>query len=219
MIKAEKPENTFEYELCPSGTHLARIFKIINIGTIKETWEGKEKDSHKIRIYWELPKAPKVYEVEKDGKKETVNSVFSISQEYTLSFGDRAKLRPIVVGILGKDFATEDEAWGFDIESLLGKSCLLNVTHRKSKDGEREYAIVASASTLMEGMKEEEPVNEQKILDVNTITDKELESLYESLRDKLQSSSEWKARQSMDKAKSSVADYPEDNINPEDIPF
>jgi len=223
MIKANKPESTFEYELCPAGTHLARVFKIVNIGTIKESWEGQEKDSHKIRVYWELPSEKKTYEIEKDGKKETVNSVFSISQEYTLSFGDRAKLRPIVVGIMGEDFKTDQDAWNFNIEDILGKSCIINVTHRTSKDGQRQYAIVVSASALMKGQKEEEPVNEAKIVDVETITEEELDKVYDTLRQKIKSSKEYQARMNPTETKpedKERPDYPvSDEINPDDIPF
>jgi hypothetical protein len=39
---------------------------------------------------------------------------------------------------------------GFDVESMIGRNCLLNVTHNQV--GDKTYANVASVNPLMKGM-------------------------------------------------------------------
>ena len=70
-LHAPKPETT--YELCPSGTHIARLYKIVNLGTHDTEWQGQAKTSAKIRLYWELPNEMKEYE--KDGQKHRVTEI------------------------------------------------------------------------------------------------------------------------------------------------
>lgn len=187
MIKAGKPEGNTQFELTPKGTHIARVYKLINLGTLKTEWQGVEKDTKKIRIYFELPNEEKKYQ-DKDGNE--VTDIHTISSEYTLSMGDRANLRPIVEGIIGTTL-TDDEAYNFDIESLIGMACLVTIKHNKSKDGTREYATVASTSELMKGMVAPAPVKETEVIDVNTITDEQMSNLHEKIQEKIKSSREW----------------------------
>lgn len=218
MIKAKKPESNIEYELCPAGNHLATVFKLVNIGHIETEYQGKKKSTHKIRIYWELPNEPKSYEKTVDGKQVKVDTVATVSAEYTLSLGDQSKLRPIIVGMLGKEFASEDEAYEFDIESLVGRSCLLNVVHEQTKDKTKTFAVVKSASPLLKGMEQPQMHNQKKIVDVNTSPEEEIDALYGTLKDKVKSSTEWKERQTRKTTDAGIDDIPSE-INPEDIPF
>lgn len=204
-IIAGKPEGNFEFELCPKGTHIARVFKVLNLGTLKTEWKGKEKFVKKVRIYFELPNEEKIYQ-DKDGKE--IKDIHTISGEYTLSMGDRAKLRPIVEGIIGTTLS-DDEAYGFDIESLIGMTCLLTVKHQKTADGQREYALIASTAELMKGMTAPEAMKKPEVLDVNTITDEQLSELHEKIQEKIKSSKEWQERNEKQ------GDF--DSINPDDI--
>lgn len=197
MLKGKKPETTFE--LCPEGTHEATIYKIIHIGTLESEWQGKKKIADKIRIYFELPNEPKTYEIEKDGVKQTVETVHSISAKYTLSMGEKAKLRPIVTGIIGKAFANDDEAWDFDVSTLLGKSCLLNVVHEASKqDASKKYAVIKGTTPLLKNMKKPEPVLAQEFIDVNTADEATIDKLHQTIKDEMKSSKEWIARMNVE---------------------
>jgi CO dehydrogenase/acetyl-CoA synthase delta subunit len=210
-ITAGKPENNMQFELAPKGTHIARVYKLINLGTLKTEWQGKEKDTKKIRLYFELPTEEKVY-TNKEGIE--IKDVHTISAEYTLSMGDRAKLKPIVEGIIGTSLQ-EDEAYNFDVESLVGMTCLITIKHEKTKDGSREYSVIASTASLMKGMTAPEPVKKAEIIDVNTITDEQLAELHEKIQEKITSSKEWKLKAQA--VKNGFDGF--DEINPEDIPF
>lgn len=192
MIKPTKPE-TYEYELAPKGTHLARVWKIAFLGTQKSIWEGKEKELDKLRIWWELPEEAKSWEVEENGKTVTKDGIFSISKEYTFSMGDKSNLRPIVEGIIGSKLS-DDEAWDFDIESIIGMPCLIRVSHQSSKDGNREFAKVESTSELMKSQTCPPQVNETVIINASEITAEEVEALPDYLRDAIKLSPQFSNR-------------------------
>ena len=226
MIKADKPENTMEYEKAKQGTHIARMYKIIDLGTQESEWQGDIKHLRKIRLFWELPNEPKEYE-DKDGKK--IKSVMSISREFTLSMGSKSNLRPIVEGMIGTSLEDSD-AYGFDIEELLGKACLLKIVYRKSADGSKEFAIAEGTSELMKDQKCPEGVNEQVIIKADLITAEQLEKLPTYLAERIAKSPEYKKETvSTEAERNEIAElkkpsskseaYGEDSINPEDIPF
>src|SRR5688572_12631576 len=118
MLRAPRKETT--YEPVPKGNHVARLYQIIHIGTIPTTWQGQERMTDKVRLTFELSNERKVFR-EGDEPKP-----YSISREFTLSMGSKAALRAFVEGSLGTSLS-DDEAYAFDIEELLGKACLLNV--------------------------------------------------------------------------------------------
>lgn len=120
---------------------------------------------------------------------------FVITQEYTLSMGEKANLRKIIEGVLGKSF-TNDEANHFDVESLLGQACLINIKHKVSKAG-NERAEIASASPLMEGQDAKEPFNVPKLLTFQKWDEEFFDSLPDFIKEKITSSAEyeWMKRQ------------------------
>jgi hypothetical protein len=212
-IIAGKTGTDLEYELCPKGTFIARVFKIINIGTIETEWQGVKKDTRKIRIYFELPTEEKKY-TDKEGKE--IVDVHSISAEYTLSMGDRANLRKIVEGVIGTSL-TDEEAFGFDIESLIGMTCLVTINHQKSKEGNREYAVIANTAGLVKGMTVPEPVKKTEILDVHTMTEEQLSELHEKIQEKIKSSKEWGERSKVEA--NEIQGFEDDIIPDSDVPF
>ena len=47
--------NKSKREIVPSGTHIARWYSMIHIGTVEWEWQGETKYSNKIRVTFELP--------------------------------------------------------------------------------------------------------------------------------------------------------------------
>ena len=201
-----KPKST--YEPVPAGTHVARLYQIIHLGTSSFEFKGETKQSDKVRLTFELPNELREFK-EGEGQKP-----MSISREFGFSMGKKSHLRPFVEGILGTALHDE-EAYAFDIEKLLGEACLISVVHEPGKDG-NTYAAIASASALMRGMEAPAAINEAKVIDVNTATQEEIDALPEFIRNKMKASDEYKARFT-DGA--DIQMEPKDNINPEDVPF
>lgn len=214
-----------EWPIVPAGTHVARFYKFMNLGTRYQEYMGVMKDypDTLINISFELPLELNEYEVETDGVKEKVSKPFSISREFTLSMGSKSNLRPIVEGILGVQL-TDEEASAFDLESIVGMACLVTVTHRKSADGQKTYANLTATSPLMKGMVAPDAINPPVIQNVNYMTVEEIDALPDWLGTKMKDSDEFKRKigtaiTANTGAPVNTEKYPEEEINPEDIPF
>ena len=56
----------------PAGAHVARCFRIVDLGTQETTFKGETKHQHQILVTWELP-TNLMTERESNGKPYTVN--------------------------------------------------------------------------------------------------------------------------------------------------
>lgn len=210
-ITAPQPQSN--YKLSPEGTFPARVFKIINLGTHEQEFQGKVKKNALIRIYWELPTELDKFTVkDEDGSDKEIERPFAVSREFTLSMAPKANLRPIVEGIIATSLS-DDEAQNYDMEDLLGRACLVTVVHKENRDRSRKYAFVNSTAGLMKGQEAPAAVNEPIIQDVNVMTREEISNLPDWLEEMMQISDEFKRR-------FEDGDTEEvDEIKPEDIPF
>jgi len=121
----------------PEGSHPAVCVDVVDLGTLEVNYGGKSKKQHKIRVVWQID------ENQEDGKP------FIVQQRFTLSLHEKAGLRKVLESWRGKQF-TDDELQGFDVETVIGKPCLVNVVHAK-KDGSM-YANVTSVMRLPKGL-------------------------------------------------------------------
>lgn len=204
-MQAPKSQVT-NYEPVPAGNHVARLYRIINIGTVEEAYMGEIKEQNKIMLTFELSNELKEFK-EGEGAKP-----LSVSREYTFSMGSKANLRKFVEGYLGVAL-NDAEADAFDIETLIGKPCLLNVVHKKSNAG-RTYSLIQGATPLPKGMEAPAQFNKSLVFghgkDWN---DEVFESLHAFIKEKIRSSVEYKTKQNM--ASGGV----HNEISADDIPF
>jgi len=197
IIAQPSTNNNGAGQTVPAGTHVARCYQIIHIGTIVDTYQGEEKLVNKVRIVFELP-----LETADFGKGE---QPFSIGRDFTLSMHEKSGLRAFVQGWLGKAMS-DAEANKFDIATLLGKECMLNVMHRTANTG-RTYADIKGASPLVKGMSCPPLLNSAFLLDYDSEDfDLRFKMLPEWLQNKVSSSKEFsdrldRAADQMNKAK------------------
>lgn len=203
MLQAPKPQTT--RVLPPKGTHLATCVGLIQIGTIESNFKdqnGEAQWSEKIRLTFELPE--ELHTFKGEDKKPLV-----VSQEYTHSMGSKSNLRPIVEGIL--DVALQDEeAYAFDLEELLGRSCLITLAHQDSKKG-TTYAVIKSTAPLMKSMVKPAQINPSKILTYEKWDKEYFDSLPDFIKDTMRGSKQYKIT-------FGTTEKLED-LNPDDIPF
>ena len=126
-----------DFQPAPAGVHQAVCVDVVDLGMLDVTWQGQTKRQHKINVAWQIA------EDREDGKP------FLVFKRYTLSLHEKAGLRKDLESWLGRKLTRDDEH-GFDVESMIGKNCLLNITHNDS--GEKVYANVSSVNPLMKGM-------------------------------------------------------------------
>jgi hypothetical protein len=172
------------FEPIEAGSYPARCYSMVNIGTVKENFQGDEKTMNKVRITWELPTELKVFK-EENGEQPHV-----ISKEFTLSLHEKATLRAFLKNWRGQDF-TEEEAKAFDIEKLIGAACMLNITHKKSKDGTKTYAEIGSVSRLPKGLECPEQINPSFVWTYEDFDAEKFNKLPEFLRNKMVTSVEY----------------------------
>ena len=172
-------------EPIPTGNYPARCYSMIHIGTVEENILGTIKIINKVRITWELPTELKVFK-EENGEQPIV-----ISKEFTLSMHEKSTLRNYLKNWRGKDF-TEEEANAFDITKLIGVPCMLNITHKKSKDGQRTYAEIGSISTMPKGFECPPQINESFIFTYENFNENNFNKLPEFIRLKMITSEEYK---------------------------
>ena len=169
-------------EQVPAGTHVARVYEVIHIGTVTDTWEGQTKQLNKVRIGFELPLETRVF------KEENGEQPFVISREFTLSTHEKATLRAFIEGLTGRKMS-EQEAKAYDVLTLIAKECLIAVTH--TEKGDKTYANIASASPMMKGMVCPPAINKVRVLDYDNFDWELYESLPDFLKTKISNTPEY----------------------------
>lgn len=119
-----------------AGLHPAVCVGVIDFG-IQEGSDQFPKPKHKLHLRWAC--TDEIVEWEKDGQKHRGPAIVGATYTYTLS--DKGNLRGILEGWRGRAF-TEKEREGFDVSSVAGKPCQVNVIHVDK--GGKTYANVQS---------------------------------------------------------------------------
>lgn len=139
-----------DFEIAPEGNHVAICNAIVDLG-LQPGSAMYPDPKRKVYIRFELPGERVTYQ--RDGKP--VEGPMSIGTTFTASMSGKANLRKFVESWFGKAFPSDEAAGDFDFEKLLGRRCLLNVSH--SEKGGKVYANIQTATPLPKGMKSEEP--------------------------------------------------------------
>lgn len=134
-----------DFAIAPVGNHLAICNAIVDLGLQPGSVQYPEP-KHQVYIRFELP--DEVVEYEKDGVK--ISGPMSIGRTFTASMSPKANLRKFVESWFGKSFPSDDAAAAFDFQHVLGRKCLLNVSHTE-RDG-KTYANISAATPLPKSM-------------------------------------------------------------------
>lgn len=166
-----------DFKRVPAGTHLAICNMVADIG-MQPGSALYPNPKRQVVLRWEVPSERTEYE--KDGKK--VEGPLTISRTFTASMNEKAGLRKLLESWRGRKF-TDEEAARFDVSSVLGKACLLNVT--ESEKGGETYANVAGASALIKGMAAPQAENPLLLFDPETASQAEYAALPKWIREKV----------------------------------
>ena len=130
-----------DFAIPDEGMTLARLSRIIELGTQVDQWGEKKK----VVLFYSLPF--QTIEVDGDEKQMMIRSkAMKIS---AWRDGQRKS------GLLDHTDALSKDSTSFD--DLLGKPCMLNIIHNKSVDGTKTYANIASITPVMQGQEVPEP--------------------------------------------------------------
>ena len=205
-MEIPKPsEGGGDFELAPTGTHLAICYRVIDLGTQETTWEGQTKHAHKVLIGWELPD-----EKMSDGRP------FIIQQRYTWSMHEKATLRKHLEAWRGTAFVEKDFGkGGFDIKNILGKPCVVSIVHAEHNG--KTYANIAGLGKLMKGQTAPPQTNPSVYLWLHK--DRWNEAIYASLTDGLKNTIAKSPEYQELASPSTVPDKIGNDFADDDIPF
>jgi hypothetical protein len=172
----------------PSGTHLARCYRIIDLGTQKSEYQGEIKYQPKIMIQFE------VHGEDAEGQPIATNKgePMSISKNYTLSLHEKAGLRKDLQSWRGKEF-TDQELKGFELKNLLGAWCMINVVRRAGRDG-KDYTNIEGIMPVPAPIKKmglPDGVTDTKIFSLREPDMELFKTFSDNMQFKIRSTPEW----------------------------
>lgn len=166
------PKPSADFVNAPEGTHPARCYRVIDLGTQQEEYQGQTKLHRKILVSWELHCEDRM----EDGRP------FTTGKKYTFSSHEKANLRRDLESWRGKKFEDSDFGpGGFHLSKLVGVPCLLNMTANESKG--KTYVNVTAIMNVIKGMVVPPLVNEPVFLSLER--DEWKPEVFNSLSDSL----------------------------------
>ena len=196
-----------DFQITPEGQYVGRCYKIIDMGTQTSTGQFGTKEQHKVMVSWELL----------DGAKMEDGRPFSVSQFYTVSLHEKSKLRADLEAWRGRKFTTA-ELEGFDLGTVIGAYCMIQVVH----DETGKYANV---QTIMAYKGEKPPaVNPNVVFDIDEPDMAVFDSFSDNMKGKIMSAPEWNKNKqaptpSAEKKDDVVIEDTGETINLDEIPF
>jgi hypothetical protein len=180
------------FERCPAGMHLARCYRIVDLGTQKSEYMGQVKYLHKIMLGWEI------HGMDDDGTPIKMNDgrPFAIFKNYTLSWSEKANLRLDLQSWRGKPF-TQEEMRKFDLKNVLGAWCMLNVIERAGQDN-KTYTNVNGVTPVPAMIKQNglpTAVNKNELFKIDEPDMEMFNGFSEHLKAKISTSPEWQKLQ------------------------
>lgn len=137
-------KHSMEYEPAPAGNHLALCNAVVDLGVQSQGVPPKFK--RMVLLRFELPTETISYE--KDGKQ--VTAPMTVHRKFTATMHEKGSLRQFIESWFGKPFPSDAAASEFDLKQLLGRKCLLNLTHKQVNG--MTYCNVTSAAPIPKGM-------------------------------------------------------------------
>jgi hypothetical protein len=202
------------FESTPTGSHLARCYRIVDLGTQKSEYMGQVKYLHKVMLGWEI------HGMSEDGSpiKMKDGRPFAMFKNYTLSWAEKATLRGDLQSWRGKPFSAE-ELRRFDLKTILGAWCLLNVVERAGTDG-KMYVNVANIAPVPAMMKQgglPVAINKNEMFNLSEPDWVMFETFSDNLKKKIINSPEFEKSKSPPAKMTTTVDAAMDDDS--DIPF
>ena len=213
LIAKDSGESSFTP--VPTGMHLARCYRIIDLGTQKTEFQGSIKYAQKVLIQFE------VHGEDEQGNAlvTSKNEPMTIGKRLTLSLAEKATLRKDLSNWRGRDFSPE-ELRGFELKNLLGVWAMISVSRSMGNNG-KEYTNIATVNPVPPAMKKQGLPQGFNPLGIFSIAfpDMELfETLSEKLKETITSSPEWQSKRNARQAATAEPAAPFADME-DDIPF
>ncbi len=207
LISTTNTGGNKEFKNAPAGSHLGRLYKIVDLGTQQGEWEGKATYTRKMIFYFEL-------HGEDDKGQPLINDdgkPLIVTKYYNASLGEKATLRKHLQTWLNLDFSKMPE--GFKVENILGKFAMINVTTYQ-KDGKTRASVegLSAVPAIVQKHGLPEGINDISIFDLNKFDSAKFDSLSDGVKKMIVSSPEYRAL-------TQKSEQPADDFSNDSIPF
>jgi hypothetical protein len=214
MIVTGSNSERKQFQIAPAGTHLARLYRIIDLGTQMREFEGKVTMNRKAKFFFEL------HGEDAEGKPLTTTDGKPLiqSKEYTVSLNEKANLRRDLEAWRGKAFSDE-ELKGFSLKNILGHFCMVNISHRPK--GDVTYADLKGISAVPSIYKKQglpEGVNSTMLFDLNHFDAAMFDSLSDNIKETIRKSPEYRSLESSTQQYAAASGGSVANMD-DDLPF
>ena len=197
----------------PQGMHLARCYRIVDLGTQKSEYQGQVKHLSKVMLQFEI-------HGNDDDNKPIVTQKgepMSINKNFTLSLAEKATLRKDLQTWRGREF-TEDELRGFELKNVLGAWAMISVIKALGNNG-KEYTNIAAIMSVPSAIKKAGIPEGHNDLTLFSIEEPDMtlfDSFSNGLKEKIGKSPEWQSRGKSSAPKAPAGPF--DDMS-DDIPF
>jgi hypothetical protein len=202
-------EKKSDFKQCPEGNHLAICNMIADMG-LQPGSDAYPTPKHQVYVRFELPTERLTYT--KEGVE--TEGPMSIGRTFTASMNEKANLRIFIEGWFGKKFPSDEAAASFDLKDVLGRKCLVNVTH--TAKGGKTYANLIGATPIPKGMASDQPQENASVYFSLDEAPGDVDRNFAKLPEWLQKKIEGRMLKERDLAKSAPVSAPDFD---DDLPF
>jgi len=180
--------NSSSFKSVSPGMHLARCYRIIDMGTQITNYKGKVGASPKVMIQFE------VHSEDAEGNPLVTdkNEPMTISKNFTASLAPASILLKELENWRSIAF-TQEELDGFKLKNVLGAWAMLSVVKEKGVDG-KDYTNISSINPVSSQIKKAglpTPHNPLKVFDLDDPDMELFETFGNKTKEKIQASPEW----------------------------
>ena len=171
----------------PPGMHLARCYRIVDLGTQESTYMGNVKHVPRVMFQFE------VHSEDAQGHPllTSAGDPMTVSKTFTLTLAEKSTLRKDLQTWRGKEFSSE-ELRGFELKNVLGQWAMITVAENESNG--KTYTNIANINPVPVTIKKNglpEGKNDLKIFSIEDADMSLFDSFSEGLKDKIRKSPEW----------------------------
>lgn len=164
MKELKVKSNRLERQLITPDMHIARITQIIDVGIqINTVYNTRD------------PKVIFTFEIldEFVSEGDFAGQPLIATMEFTNKGGEKSNLFKKLLKVL-KPETTVNDSYKFNLSTLIGHECYLDIIHKAGKDGQTMYDVIANISRVPKATKTPKAVNTPLVFSVDDHTDAEL---------------------------------------------
>tara|TARA_R100000773_G_C4219260_1_gene117810 strand:+ start:853 stop:1461 length:609 start_codon:yes stop_codon:yes gene_type:complete len=129
---AKEYEGRSSFTEAEPGLHTAICYRVVDLGTQKQEFNGEVSYKHQVLVTWELP-----------SQTTEEDTPLTIGKFYNLSLHEKSNLGADLTSWRGRAF-TATERQGFDVSKLIGVPCTLNIIQDNNSRSKVKTVLPAS---------------------------------------------------------------------------